>query len=186
MVSAELGVCAVANTTAGILPTLRCARLRSHALCQQEHMCRWLAVPPGLEIGVVGGSISACHFYERNQTGMLPAKSCYPGILAGWLEATVHNRAVPATGCALASFCLDALLPRSTQFILIEFAPNDAVSLSISTEVSRESVDGQVLDPRTSMERLLRKIRKERPHATPIIVYACKDMRSKSTPPPPC
>jgi hypothetical protein len=149
-----------------------CFRIRQWPLCKRSG-CHWLSAPQGLEIGIVGGSISACHFKSKS-SDMLPAGTCYPEVLSQWLSATVHNRAVAATGCSHASLCLDVLVPPTARFILIEYASNDAAALANpSKEISRDLVDGQLLDPRSSMERLLRRISRTRPHVTPIIVYAC-------------
>ena len=123
-----------------------------------------------LKIGILGGSIS---FGDSVQIG-----KSYPELLSA-KGLTVYNRAIPATGVALPSFCVDELLPEQTDFLVIEYAVNDGHFGTWHTEtiVSTRSEGGQrteiELDPLGSMERLIRHVRRTRPNTVPLILYIC-------------
>lgn len=126
----------------------------------QRPLRTWRQTPP--VIGIVGGSISA-----GMGSGWVPPGKSYGEVLAGLMRATVYNRAIAATGSALPSYCLDALLPQRVDVLLIETAPNDSGGGTESTG------DGRRVDPLASLERLLRRLRLERPKTVPVILYVC-------------
>ncbi len=123
------------------------------------------AVP--LTIGVIGGSISHGEYVGAGQD--------YPSLLSG-TGVRVLNRAIPATGVAMASFCLDELLPPTAELdaLVIEYAVNDGHFQRWHTETLLNGASGQEqLAPIGSMERLARHVRLTRPQTMPLILYMC-------------
>ena len=102
---------------------------------------------------------------------------------------TVYNMAVPSTGSGMASFCLDSLLPQGVRldFLLVEFATNDAVASDMNPRAANryalhwkalnKMVDGQRMDPRVSLERLLRRVLRSMPGTVPILLNVCGPKR---------
>lgn len=125
-----------------------------------------------LKIGVLGGSISWGAQLDNR------IKERYSTLLALTLNATVINRAVPATGVSTPSLCLELILPkwRSLDVVVIEYNFNDA---AVSTPIATE--DGIAISALASLERLIRMLlsQHERPHPPLIIVLAvCEWSRS--------
>lgn len=136
---------------------------------------------PPIAIGIIGGSISRGGGVRREKV------DGYAAVLGRFPGVRVINRAVGATGCASASYCLEELLPEHTDFLLIEYAMNDAGGCNVEhikewAHASFESmVDGSRLNPDTSMERLLRRIALTRsPRTVPLLLNVCNP-RCKST-----
>mgnify|MGYP002632564260 CR=1 FL=1 len=117
-------------------------------------------------IGILGASISF---------GIgAPAGFGYADIL-GTLGVRVHNQAVPGTGSAMPSFCLNQMLPPSLELdvLVIEFAIND-FHYPHHAELG---LDGRSFDPMESMERLLRTVSISRPATVPLVLYICGHAR---------
>lgn len=127
-------------------------------------------------IGVLGGSISAGEGVPKGQGWV----DVLPGLLPG---VRVVNRAVRATGVSHAAFCLDTLLPERVDAIVLEFAVNDAWYAATSSfapapaSAPSSSVHASALDPRPSMERVLRHLRSSRPGVAIVLLYLCRGGR---------
>ena len=125
-----------------------------------------------LKVGIVGGSIS------RGST-LRSESDSYAAVLGRMPGIRVLNRAVGATGCVGASYCLDQMLPEAVDVVVIEFAANDAGGCVGSGEwrfASYESsVSGQRIDPEAAMERLLWRVALRRlPDApVPLLLHVC-------------
>ena len=120
-------------------------------------------LPSPLRIGLLGGSISYRSTWARS--------------LAERLNATVTERAMPATGTLLPSFCLASsstfadLLTREHDVLIIETATNDAITWPPQINPGIPPNVPQ-LHPKRAMERLLRRVLTASRVAPKIIVLA--------------
>ena len=114
-------------------------------------------------VGIIGGSVSHGH-------GVAPGQR-YGDVLSRMHNMHVVNRAVRASGCAMASFCIDQMFAADLDVLVIEFAPNDG-AMARSSNVGLLST-GALAPPLQSMERLLRRLKRDRPGTLPILLYMC-------------
>ena len=120
-VIAPAGVAATSGSLALTPPPLKStASTNTITRSQQPARLQHSAPRSPPVIGIVGGSISA----GMGSGWVRPGRS-YGELLAASLGASVYNRAIAATGSALPSYCLDALLPQAVDLLIIETAPND-------------------------------------------------------------
>ena len=91
-----------------------------------------------IRIGIVGGSISAgcCldTYFDAPGNDSYPTASSYGGLLATTQldsrRLIINNQAESATGSSLASFCSVDWFDEPLDYLLIEFAANDASALA--------------------------------------------------------
>ncbi|KAL1504231.1 hypothetical protein AB1Y20_010640 [Prymnesium parvum] len=120
---------------------------------------------PPIEVGVLGGSISWGAELEHRDAQRFSAR-----LAARLHHATVHNRAMPSTGVAFPSFCIDEVLPEPVGVLVVEYNFNDAfghdkISLNATNTTTEASL---------AMERLLRDVLlREKPPWLIIILAVC-------------
>lgn len=146
---------------------------------------------PVVTLGILGGSISSGEGVASGSgyADVLARASSGGGSSRSLWEhpmPTLHvlNRAVRATGCAFASFCVERLLPEAEHVdaIVLEFAVNDGLYPWHGIQQAAASDNGAAaagggaakwLQPLESMERLLRRLRRSRPHTLLLLLYMC-------------
>jgi hypothetical protein len=118
--------------------------------CSNSHCRRVLSHSNSLEVGVLGGSISwgagLKNIFEERYSALLQTR------LRPQVAARVHNFAMPATGSGYASFCIDQIMPRDVQVLIIDFNFNDAYG----NDVFAADRDSTAQSPSLSFERLIR------------------------------
>ena len=118
---------------------------RSNSYCRQI-----LSRSNSLEVGVLGGSISwgaeLENILEERYSALLQTR------LRPQVAARVHNFAMPSTGSGYASFCIDQIVPRDVNVLIIEFNFNDAFAY----DVFAADRDSTAQSPSLSFERLIR------------------------------
>lgn len=135
-----------------------------------------------LTVGVLGGSISQGEYVAVGQayTELLHTSSS----ASNGKGVHILNRAIPATGCSMASFCFDELLPPSDELdaVVIEYAVNDGHFQRWHTESILNGASGgrEPMSPLASMERLVRHVRLTRPRTTPLILYMCDPLSTEA------
>ena len=115
-----------------------------------SHCRKILSRSNSLEVGVLGGSISwgaeLENKFEERYSALLQTR------LRPQVAARVHNLAMPATGSGYASFCIDQIMPRDVQVLIIDFNFNDAYG----NDVFGADRDSTAQSPSLSFERLIR------------------------------
>lgn len=141
-----------------------------------------LQVVPAVVVAIVGGSVSASNAYGDFLAALRS-------------DVEVVNRAVGATGIATASFWLDSMLAGapSPDVMVIEFAGNEALTWDAPSSYDQgpgpapssanggEAVvvphatrqDWRRFGSHASLERLLRRLRRELPRTTPVLLNVC-------------
>ena len=118
-----------------------------------------------IRIGIVGGSISAgcCldTYFDAPGNDSYPTASSYGGLLATTQldsrRLIINNQAEGATGSSLASFCSVDWFDEPLDYLLIEFAANDASALA--RRAAAPGAAAAADEARAAMERLLRNWR---------------------------
>ena len=114
-----------------------------------------------ITIGILGGSNSAGSVVAPHQTyaRLLARMPCVQSVL---------NRAVPAAGSMVSSYCSGQMLPESVDVLVLEFAPNDAAG------GSQQIFNGpaRLASGAASMERLLRNVLLHRAGTLPLLLHA--------------
>lgn len=122
------------------------------------------------ELAIVGGSISYGSFWP----GLYNQTMAYGNVVATNLHWKLHNAAVPATTSAHAAYCLDSLVPKRPDVLIVEYATNDAASMANPLETGTEGIDGKILTPKLTMERLLRRVWHKWPYTLVVLLNICR------------
>jgi len=146
-----------------------CSSYRSSSNRSNSHCRQILSGSNSLEVGVLGGSISwgaeLENIFKERYSALLQTR------LQAQVAARVHNFAMPATGSGYASFCIDQIMPRDVNVLIIEFNFNYAFAY----DVFAADRDSTAQSPSLSFERLIRNaLSRQAPPWLIIVLGVCR------------